>query len=106
MKKLWRFLVVDFHRTVELYKVRAWRFFYWSMPGVVQARIDELVRQNSVRATMLYLDHEGLSHCAFCASRFSLMNISTDKLLENRIMACPKHVAQAKRAAQKRSVPA
>lgn len=106
MRRLWAHLTADFRITVELYKVRAWQFFYWSMPSVVQSRTDELVRQNSVRATMLYLDKEGLSHCAFCPSRFSLANISTDRLLENRVMACPSHVAQAKRAAEKRSVPA
>jgi len=106
MRKFCKILVDDFHRTVELYKVRAWQFLYWSMPGVVQARTDELVRQNSVQATMLYLDREGLSHCSFCQVRFRLVNISADRLLENRIMACPSHVAQAKLAAQKRSVPA
>lgn len=101
MRKAWEYCVRDWKRTVENAKVRAWRFFYWSMPGVVQARTDELVRQNSVRATMLYLDKEGLSHCSFCPSRFSLSNISTDRLLENRVLACPSHLAQAKRAAEK-----
>lgn len=58
----------------------------------------EMAVNLSISGVQIILDREGIAHCAFCASRFSLQRIG-------KSLVCKSHVGQAReREAQAESV--
>ncbi len=73
----------------------------WMLLFVAKYRLEFLVswiseRANdvAVRLVMTILDNEGLAHCFYCPSRFSLRKVNLRNAKDELVPAfvCPKHV--------------